>query len=261
MGAALRGAVAIAITLGGLGCSEGSLGTGSGGNCADETAASSVAACAVVNTSVLTAEEAAAIDPNVVGDLELLGRAFKIGFHQGDFACGGAVPTTDGQLLIQPRVREIVLREQAPNFDGVPAAQCTNYFVYNSDITFTADDGTLSGTFTGEVVHYLDGVHVFAKAPALALGGALGVRVNPARPWVAQVAGQFTLGPDNAAKGHLFSATDYTDCAMPLQDQGDGMFWPVPSADDQRGPPEAPAVVRIADADARRAARALTTSG
>ena len=187
------------------------------------------------------------IDPKVQGDLDLLGRAFDIGFHHGDFACGGSGPTSDGRLLMQPHVREILYRQQAPAFEQVTAAQCPNYFSYSIDITVTTDNGVLSGTLTGKATHYENSeggrirqdVYVFAQAPAQDLSGRLGVRVNPARPWVARVGGQFKLGDDGTSQGQLFSSTDYTDVMLPsdcaIYDEGDGIYWPVPSPHNECG--------------------------
>ena len=252
MGATLRGAMGIGLALCGLGCAESlepGSGPGGGGGCeiaGAETAESSVSPCTVA-TSALTAEAAVVIDPKVQGDLDLLGRAFDIGFHHGDFACGGSGPTSDGRLLMQPHVREILYRQQAPAFEQVTAAQCPNYFSYSIDITVTTDNGVLSGTLTGEATHYENSeggrirqdVYVFAQAPAQDLSGRLGVRVNPARPWVARVGGQFKLGDDGTSQGQLFSSTDYTDVMLPsdcaIYDEGDGIYWPVPSPHNECG--------------------------
>jgi len=190
--------------------------------------------------TVLTAADASAMGFDVAGDLQILAQTTDVTFHHGEWSCSDPHgQTDDGNLHIEPRLAAVLLVTQEPTFAGTDPSACPAYVSYAVSMNLTADDGTIAGAFTGQAVHWTDGIYFTGSAPAQDLRGLLGVRANLSRARTATVWSTVTLtsaGPT----GSLLASTDYTDGRDPPQDQGDGMFWPSSSGDFGCGWLEAP---------------------
>jgi hypothetical protein len=189
-------------------------------------------ACKTVSVTEIDAEEARTLGFAVDDDLALFDRTFEAPFHSGNLDCSALPPSSDGQIEVRASLQgiDLVRREPSDVPELCPTPKQT-YLQYRAVIELTTDDGTLAGSFEGWARRSLPeaaepaGLAFSVDAEAAAFSGSLGIRVDSGRAHTGIVVGNVVLGATVWAS-NLFTRVDYADSAEPLQDQGDGIFWP-----------------------------------
>jgi hypothetical protein len=201
----------------------------------------SIAGCRRVSATTISAEEARLLDFPVDEQLALFDQTFEASFHRGNLDCSALPASSDGHIQTRASLLGID-REQfvsaSDRADDCPSWR-REILKYRAQINLTTDDGTLEGSFesTASVGHPAPGNDPvlglrFTGAEFAPLSGSLGIRVDSARPHVPRVSLQIALGV-TPWPSQVFTLVDYTDGGDPLQDQGDGMFWPPDFRDGQ----------------------------
>lgn len=189
-------------------------------------------ACQTVSVTEIDAEEARALGFIVDDDLALFDRTFEAPFHRGNLDCSALPPTSDGQIEVRASLQRIdlVRREPTDVPELCPPLKQT-YLVYRAVIDLTTGDGTLAGSAEGWASRSLPeaaepaGLLFSAAAEPAAFTGSLGIRVDAGRAHTSVVNAGVAIGA-TAWASSLFSLVNYSDGADPVQDQGEGIFWP-----------------------------------
>jgi hypothetical protein len=135
----------------------------------------------------------------------------------------------DDDLALLQRI-DLVRREPTDVPELCPPLKQT-YLVYRAVIELTTSDGTLAGSAEGWASRSLPeaaepaGLFFSAAAEPAAFTGSLGIRVDAGRAHTSVVNAGVALGA-TAWASSLFSLVNYSDGADPVQDQGEGIFWP-----------------------------------
>ena len=191
----------------------------------------SFAACSIASQTEITAQDARDLGFPVDHELALLDRTHQAPFHRGDFACtAGAVPSVDGQISIRPTLQRIELRKNRPTSEVIDPSSCSDFLIFRASVELGTDDGIVSGHFDAEGPSYVGGLYLSALPEPKEFAGTLGIRVDSSRPHRGLVSINIVLR-DRSPNGELFTQVLYADGGSPLQDDGDGIFWPADDVD------------------------------
>jgi hypothetical protein len=193
----------------------------------------SEAGCRRISHTEIDAEQARALDFPVDEQLALFEHDFDAPFHLGNVNCSALPASTKGHIQIRASLLGITRDE----FESVASDSCPTWsrerLNYRARIDLTTDDGTLVSSFeadaaTGHPAPGTDpvtGLSFSALVGVTTSSGSLGIRVDPTRAHVAYLGASIALGVTPWVS-HLLTSVTYTDGGDPLQDEGDGLFWP-----------------------------------
>lgn len=218
-----------------VGCtSQGVIGEGgnpfAGSQTGDE---GSYAGCASIRTTEIDADTARDLGFPVDDHLPLFEQEFEMPFHHGNLDCTSLPPRVDGNIRFRASLQRIEHEELEPTWAYACPEWKYDRLIYHAAIQLETDEGTLSGTVEGPAyaehpepgTEGYPGLVFFGESPISDFAGSFGIRVNPQRPHQAGLGWQVAIGaPDFGSRAN--TSVDYTDGREPMQDQGDGMFWP-----------------------------------
>jgi hypothetical protein len=195
----------------------------------------SILGCRVVSTTEVDVAEARELGFPVDEHLALFNQTFEAPFHRGNVICSAGPLSVDGHVRVHAELHRIDYVQQASLLnapDSCPTSQLEE-LRYHTTIELSTDNGTVLGSF--ESLAYVErpdptttpvaGLNFSVSNDVAAFAGALGIRVDPTRTHRGVLGGNIAIGATPWAS-QLFTLVDYTDGAEPLQDQGDGIFWP-----------------------------------